>query len=197
MWVTGSGRLSVWDEWKHYRDCHEKKTTSIFPDVILISLSQCHLVRAKLLIEFDGASAALWNDIRHHGLLPRGLRLYPCPVLFAPSSLCISITLSGHVNVLWWITEQTHSSRTNRSDPGPSNHCVSFTTAYGENGMRNIHWQSYWWYSPWLTVTVNSWLFIYIYWIYIYIQCVYSCLLLVLYTHKYTNRVWNHSVIQY
>lgn len=26
--------------------------------------------------------------------------------------------------------------------------CVSFTTAYGKDGMRNIHWQSNWWYSP-------------------------------------------------
>lgn len=44
---------------------------SIFPDVILVRLSQRTRGEgaAKLLIEFDGASAALCDDIRRHSLV--------------------------------------------------------------------------------------------------------------------------------
>lgn len=51
------------------------KKASIFPDVILVSLSQqCLSEEAKLLIEFDGASAALRNDIRLQ-------RIASCPLM--------------------------------------------------------------------------------------------------------------------
>lgn len=48
-------------------------------------ISKCHPRGggAKLLIEFDGASAALWNDISHHSLFPHAL-MFMLHLLFPP-----------------------------------------------------------------------------------------------------------------
>lgn len=72
-WVAGSGSLChSGDEWKHYRDFHEKKKKVLRIPWCHFGAGFPHAVRggAKLLIEFDGASAALWNDISRRGLLP-------------------------------------------------------------------------------------------------------------------------------
>lgn len=180
MWVTGAEDCQSGMSENITWIAMTKKTTSIFPHVILISLSQCHLVRAKLLIEFDGASAASWNDIRHHSLLPRGLRLHPCPVLFAHSSLYISITLSGHVNVLWWITEQT-VAQTALTQVHPTNVCFIY------NCLRR-RWDVKHPLAVILEILAlgeqRQWT----------AGCVFFPLF---YIYKYTDRVWNHSLIQY
>lgn len=70
-------------------------------------LSQRHSVGAKLLIEFDGTSAALWNDMRCHGLFPRALISVPrlvCPPLY---SLCVIYhSVKTWKHMIWWITKQ-------------------------------------------------------------------------------------------
>ena len=91
-------------------------------------LSQCHSVGAKLLIEFDGASAALWNDIRCHRLLPCALILY----LYSVSFVLLTI-LSTYLSVCQDM--QTYSmmnyltdNHTHQFDPGIN--CGSFAAGY-------------------------------------------------------------------
>lgn len=78
-------------------------------------LSQCQSVGAKLLIEFDGASAALWNDVRWNGPFP--LPSYLCAVSFALSYvLAIYITLSRHGNI--YMMDCKTDDHTHQLDPG-------------------------------------------------------------------------------